>query len=681
VGQAEIAPPSRQRAAGLRIHKVSTSVPEEKSPKAGSSEDLAVGSGHDIASSVRPILRAMARLIATDRRAVVLANAAGRVLLANQGANRLGLIQVELLARLDWPELCARVRRAGSVNATWHQDDQVFEGEVVHVPLGPAEGFLLRLAENDHESTWLRNRARSATLMRVSHDLRTPIQSLLASADALIRARSGTDEQSRQIRLAAESALEHISNVLAVIRGEQGGHGGQPDEDFSIAEEVRSLVALVEPIAKARSTELILTTEVPDSLILHGPVRFVRALCQNVIDNSVNHGGGRVEIVLNCTQLPQPLGTELADGTEWRVKFLIRDEGGGLPPAQKARLARALGLPVPEGTPEATGDTSRPSAGLNVLAHALRQLGGHIEIRDRGTDGGALPANGVGRIIGTILKAEFTLAAASFPLKRPASEALEVTPLTGRTLLLVEDSPASREWLTHILQSFGAIVVSAGGGPEALALLSRDDLARRVELILTDVTLPRMSGIDFAARLCAGDPASATRWTGKIVGLTAHADDNIRRACRQAGMVSVLEKPIRSDTLKNALIGIMSQDVPTAVDPDMISEDRDRAISSQAASDLVQRLGPDKARSFMIRALDEAQSVLDELTTEGLGPDTGRRLHAATGASGLTGLNLVEARLRAIERAVELGRTDLADLIADLQGAVTSTRTAAEDLT
>ncbi len=173
VRHAAIAPPSRQWAAGLGIHKVSTSVPEEKSQKTGSSEDLAGASGHDIAGSVRPILRAMARLIATDRRAVVLANAAGRVLLANQGANRLCLVQAELLARLDWPKLCARVRRAGSVNATWHQDDQVFEGEVVHVPLGPAEGFLLRLAENDHESTWLRNRARSATLMRVSHDLRT----------------------------------------------------------------------------------------------------------------------------------------------------------------------------------------------------------------------------------------------------------------------------------------------------------------------------------------------------------------------------------------------------------------------------------------------------------------------------------------------------------------------------
>src|SRR5690606_2597562 len=80
--------------------------------------------------------------------------------------------------------------------------------------------------------------------------------------------------------------------------------------------------------------------------------------------------------------------------------------------------------------------------------------------------------------------------------------------LAGKHILLVEDSPASRDWLCHVLQSEGAEVHAAGSGPEALALLSRNDQIKQIDLMLSDVTLPRMSGIELAARLTKGDPAA-----------------------------------------------------------------------------------------------------------------------------------------------------------------------------
>ncbi|MBT0780380.1 response regulator [Paracoccus sp. pheM1] len=661
-----------------------TEIADTEGQEPGELAPLPAGMRKDLANSVRPILQALARVIATDRRAVVLANQRGEILLANRSAQQLGIGQDELTARLDWAGACARARRSGSVSAQWTENGQSFAGEVVHVPLGPAEGYLLRLAESDQESTWLRNRARSAMLMRVAHDLRTPIQSLLASAEALMQgpdAAAAPRDAGDRMRRAAELALDHISNVLAVIRGEQNPRGIQPDEDFRIVEEVGSLVALVEPIASARATEVQLTVDAPPDLTLRGPLRFVRALCQNLIDNSVNHGGGRVELRLSCAPLADPLPGDEPAAEIWRVGIELLDEGGGLPPAQKARLAKALGLPLDEAAVPATAPDKRPSAGLNVLAHALKQLGGRIEIQDRGSDGLALPPGSPGRVIGTIFRVSFSLPRAPDMRRQPLAEpAQPQQALAGRMLMLVEDSPASRDWLSHLLHSFGAEVVVAGSGPEALAMLSRDELAGRVELVLTDVTLPRMSGIELAARLKAGDPASAARWQGKVVGLTAHADDRIKEACHQAGMVCVLEKPIRPDTLRDALAGILAG-APSRQSPGAAPiRCEDAAVDPAAAADLAERVGREAARGFMLRALAEAQSVLDELRQEGVGKDTGRRLHAATGASGLTGLVLVERRLRAIEKAVEAGQPDLEPLFAPLDEALMQSRRSVEEM-
>lgn len=636
----------------------------------------------EVTEEVRIVLQSLARVIVSDRRAVALTSRQGEILLANVAARRLDIRRETLSERLDWADLCVRTRRAGSAVVTWLHDGQAHEGELVHVPLGSVESFMLRLSESDQEATLLRNRARAAMLMRVAHDLRTPIQSLLASAEVLTTQQPGTSlpaDTAQQMRRAAELALDHVSNVLSVIRGEQNSRGGQPDEAFRIAEEVGALVAMITPIAEARATEISLQVDAPPDLTLHGPLRFVRALCQNLIDNSVNHGGGRVALRLECKPLAAGLVSD--DAAEiWRVRLELCDEGGGLPPAHRARLAEALGLPLDDTGGQLAQPDARPSAGLNVLAHALRQLGGQIQIADRGSDGAVLPPGSTGRVIGTFFTVTFSLPAvqmrAALPEPSPENAILD-----GRCILLVEDSPASRDWLTLMLQRAGAEVISAGSGQEALALLSRNEIGPRVDLVLTDVTLPRMSGAELASRLQSGDPASAVTWRGRVVGLTAHADDRIRAACLAAGMVRVLEKPIQARALCGALRAVLDGATASAAVEKAVAAPAPGLLDPKVRRDLSEQLGLEPARGFMRRALAEARSVMEELRNDGVGADTGRRLHAATGASGLTGLRQVEASLRAIELAVETRNGDLAMLYERLEQAVSRTETAIGALT
>ena len=198
----------------------------------------------DQAGSVRAVLRAVALLIGSDRRAAVLATDTAEVLLANAPANRLGLDTECLLHALDWPGLCVIAKRAGSTPLSFATRNMDLEGELVFMPVGDGSAYLLRLSESEQEAMWLRNRARAATLMRVAHDLRTPIQSLLASAEAMVtQGGKAASTHAGQLRKAADLALDHIGEVLSVVRGEQVLGGVQPDQAFSLPNSPRRISA------------------------------------------------------------------------------------------------------------------------------------------------------------------------------------------------------------------------------------------------------------------------------------------------------------------------------------------------------------------------------------------------------------------------------------------------------
>ncbi|MCZ4351623.1 response regulator [Roseovarius aestuarii] len=650
------------------------------------------------AAIAKPALITIARLVATDRRVVVLATDKAEILLSNAAAGKLELDAAGLLNNFNWRDLCNRARRAGSVavSATFKSTPQ--EGELVHLPLGSADGFLLRLAETDQEAAILKNRTRTATLLRVSHDLRTPIQSLLATADALFEDQgsdpAAIDGKRAKMQRAAQLALDHIDNVIKVIRGELTTAELQNDEDFNLYAEVRSTIDMIQPIANARGTTVKLQFDPQDDVHVHGPVRFVRALLQNLFDNSVKYGGKEAEIDLVCKR-----DTKAPDNNRFLIDVQVADLGGGLPEAQKSRLIQAIGpnpAPSPQhdhSSPETHG-TNRASAGLNVLAHALTQLGGQLEIYDRGIDGKIDKDAPSEKVIGTILNVRFALDAATTAKteKRPEpgtkTEATKI--LKGLGILVVEDSPSSRDWLVQSLASAGAHVVSAENGLEALKILVQPQAAQDIDLLLSDMTLPYINGVELVRRIKAAQASGKMTWSGKMLGLTAHVDERLRATCLDLGMARLLEKPIRLTELYTAIYEATHDLLEDASDLTNAATDAQSTVTQSATeqvlgkkmvNELIDQLGLNDARGYMVRALAEAQLVHENMVSNGVGHDTWRLIHAATGACGLTGLKLLEQKLRELEASLDASEEDLALKLAEFGKTIEVTTQAIQHLT
>ncbi|HEO65192.1 MAG TPA: response regulator, partial [Spirochaetes bacterium] len=114
-------------------------------------------------------------------------------------------------------------------------------------------------------------------------------------------------------------------------------------------------------------------------------------------------------------------------------------------------------------------------------------------------------------------------------------------------VLLAEDNPTNQKVAMYLLESFGHTVKMAESGIEVLQLLDQESF----DLILMDIQMPKMNGIETTLKIRADEKQSGEHIP--IIALTAHAMDNDRDACMEAGMDGYITKPIDAKELFKAI--------------------------------------------------------------------------------------------------------------------------------
>ena len=109
------------------------------------------------------------------------------------------------------------------------------------------------------------------------------------------------------------------------------------------------------------------------------------------------------------------------------------------------------------------------------------------------------------------------------------------------TILVVDDDPGVRYALTEVLRDRGHRVIAASSGPEALGLLEG------VEVVVTDLVMPGMDGLELVSRIAARAPALP------VLLVTAHGSEQMVQIAARRGACGCLRKPFDIDEIVNAI--------------------------------------------------------------------------------------------------------------------------------
>ena len=211
------------------------------------------------------------------------------------------------------------------------------------------------------------------------------------------------------------------------------------------------------------------------------------------------------------------------------VALKVSDTGTGIPEDVLDRVFEPFFTTKTKG--EGTG------LGLATVYGIITQAGGHVRIYSE---------PGLGTSLTALLPVtDQDMAPAAPPPAEPQHG-------HGQTVLVVEDEPAMREVTRRILDRNGYRVVAAASGDEALGVLASQ--LDHIDVLLTDVIMPRMQGRELASKICILQPAA------RVVFMSGYTQGLLGQQGILEPGVHLIEKPFSETTLLTKLHEILSAD-------------------------------------------------------------------------------------------------------------------------
>jgi PAS domain S-box-containing protein len=365
----------------------------------------------------------------------------------------------------------------------------------------------------------------------IAHDFNNMLYVILGRAElALRKAGEGTPvgRDLAEIRTAARRAAGVTQQILTFSRGSLG-----EDKPIDLRDTIDEAVAMLR--ATLPSTIEIRTRrdDVPRT-VLGDPTQLLQIVV-NLATNAAyavrDKGYGEIDLALDGIEVDGRGSTPsslLAPGSYVRLR--ARDTGCGMPPEVRLRALE----PYFSTKPPAEGS----GLGLAVVDGIARRLGGSVRIESE---------VGVGTTVDVLVPA-----APGRALRR--ADAAPEAPRGRETVLLVEDEPMVCDTERYLLESLGYEVVVANDAEEALRALRAD--ARRYDLLITDQTMPHMTGEALARE------ALRLRADLPVIVCTGHQERLPVERANRVGIRACLTKPIELERLAHTIRTVLD-----AVDP------------------------------------------------------------------------------------------------------------------
>ncbi len=392
-----------------------------------------------------------------------------------------GELEGELARTLSWPEV-RWIRRDGT--SLWVRI------QVTEAPEG-REGLLEIQVEDVTGRRHLEAKLRQAEKMEalgqlaggMSHDLNNLFTTLLSRLDLLEEGlKQGDDKQARQelmeVRRSATTASQMIRHLLSFSRGERLNL-----RRVGLEEVVRDSMRKIRPLLPDAIQVETVTQGVEPVLADPGAVeQMLLTLVANARDAMPDGGELAIRVGPGGFDREHLMHTGWGDPGDYGLITVV-DNGEGIPPQVVSRLFQPFFA--------ARSDDDRPGLSMSMVYGIMKQHRGFIEVESEPGEG-------------TAIRLYFRLADAPSQTTLEAEEAEEAVARSkeGHLVLFVEDDASLRRVTGRVLRSRGYRVMEAAHGLEALEVMDRVGMP---DLLLTDLVMPSMTGIELVERLTEED--------------------------------------------------------------------------------------------------------------------------------------------------------------------------------